>query len=141
RLTTGAEQETFLVMRALEARTQIRLRAHLVPYVRPRRHRKVGQASILCALRPRIQRLDLLHQPRLQQRLSTVARLLQALQAQVVAPPLQKGETNLLVAKCPREERQVLPYQLLLKIDGVGGHHRSLLVASSPAQRRQKIAE
>ena len=62
---------------------------------------------------------ELARHARLEQCGAAEARLLEPLQAEVVAPSLEQREAHLLVGQRLREERQVLPDELLLQVDRV----------------------
>ena len=137
------EHEAALEVRALEAGAQVRLRRHRVPHLRARLVGEVGEAAVARLRGPRAERLQLRRLPLVEQRLQARARLLQARQAEVVAPTLEQREARRVVARAERagEDRQVLPDELLLQVDRVGRDDGALAVLARPHEGRDEIGE
>ncbi len=137
------EQEAALEMGALEPRAQIGLRRHRVPHVAARLVGQVGERAVARPGGPRRQAVQL-HPPLVfEQRVPLLPGLLEARQADVVPPSLEQRERRRMVASAERtgENREVLPDELLLQIDRVGGHDGPFAVLAGPHERRHQIRE
>ena len=142
RLRGGAarlEEEALLEVRALEAAAEIGLGRHLVPHLGARRHRQIAERAVRGAPGPRAQGLDLVEAPLLEHRDRCGHGLLEALQAEIVMPSFQQCEAHGLVAQRFLHERQILPHELFLQVDRVGGDDRALLVRRGPPERGHEI--
>src|SRR5256885_90280 len=115
RLAAGLEQEALAVHRALRASAHVGLRGDFVPQLRARRRREVAERPISRALGPCMQRVELLLDAILGQRIAGGARLIETCEAEIVTPSLEQREANLLVAQRGFEKWQVLADQLLLE--------------------------
>ena len=140
RLAPRREQETLVEEVALEPQAEIRFRRNFVPQLLSGLHRQVAQRPVSRLPRP----LDQLGQPVLglarEQRGVRVRRLVQPVQAEVIAPSLEERIPHGLVVERPGKEWEVLPHQLFLQVDRVGGDHRPLAVPGRPAERRDQVA-
>ena len=91
--------------------------------------------------RPLGQHVELILGGRVKQASAGASRLLQPLQANVVAPSLEQRESHGLVGKSAGKKGKILPHQLFLQCDGIRGDDRAFAIRRGPAQRRHEIAE
>ena len=141
RLASRLEEEALLVQRAAGALAQVRLGRNFVPQLGTRRDRQIAERSVARARGPRLNRVELLLQAVVEQRVAGGARLLQAKQTEIVVPAFEQCEAHSLVAQRAYEERQILADELLLQVDRVRRHDRALTVRRRPPQRRHEITE
>jgi hypothetical protein len=144
RLGGGAarlEDETLLEVRALHARAVVRLGGDFVPHLGARRRRQVGQRAVTRALGPGDERLHLARHAVIEQLRRAARGLLEPRHADVVAPPFEQREANLLIAQRLRQKGEILADELFLEVDRVGGHDGALTIRRRPAQRGHQVAE
>ena len=132
-------EEALGVVRAAGAQAVVVLRHHLLPDLRARALRQVGQAAVAGLLRPledvpQLRRQLVLEQRRLRLHLRRLAL------AEVVAAPLDEGGRALEAGPLD-EEGQVLADQLLLQVDGVRRDDHPLAVGLRPQDRGHQIGE
>src|SRR5690348_6811672 len=113
-LTPRLEQEAFAVERALRSLTEVGLRRDFIPQLGAWRRGEVAQRSVGRALRPRLNRVELLLYAVLEQRVARRPRVLEPDEAEIVSPPLEQREPNLLIVERFLEKWQILADELLL---------------------------
>ena len=138
-----AEEEAAVEEAALEPRTQVGLRAHLVPHFVRGRDRQVAERAVRRVTGPFGDADQLVELVLLEQGSLGRHRLVHPREAEVVPPPLEQRERRrvALPAQGPTQERKVLADQLFLQVDGVRAHHGALAVDPRPVEGGHEVGE
>src|SRR6185437_1987957 len=112
---TRLEEKAAIEVRTLEAAAEIGLGGYFVPHIGTRRRREIRERAIRRPLGPRAQGGELRHHLIIKQTGPLGASVLEALQADVVAPPLEHGKAHRLIVERALQEGEVLPNELLLQ--------------------------
>ena len=137
------EDEAPVEVRTAQPGAQVRLGRDLVPHLGAGRERQIRDAAVRRVRRPRREAFQLVAAVRLEEGADAPLRLLQPREADVVAPPLEQRVAHraVLGAERARQQRQVLPDQLLLQVDRVGRDDGALAVHHGPPDRRHEVGE
>ena len=125
---------------ALGAQAGVGLAPDLLPHVVAGDEGKVAARAVLGAVDPVEQRLQLRGAVVGKEVRCRIGRQTRAADRDVVPPALHERPPELLADHLARDV-QVLPHQLLLQVDGVGGHHRAFAVADRPESRGDQVRE
>ena len=135
-----ALEMALLEVRALGAQTGIGLALHFLPHVVAGSEREIAARAVLGPVDPVEQRLELRGTVVGEEIRCRIGRQTRAADRDVVPPALHERPLEVL-ADHLAHDAQVLPHQLLLQVDGVGGHHRAFTVADRPPRRRHQVRE